>query len=463
MDGGSEIKEIAIDGQDIWSVSDLVFYLRTSLEADQQLKRLWVKGEISNFIHHERSGHMYFTLKDNKTKIKAAMFARRNRLLHFTPKNGDAVFVRGKVSVYERDGQMQLYVQEMQMSGVGDLYLAYEQLKEKLAQAGYFTAPKKDLPRFPQKVGVITSANGAVIRDIMTTMKRRFPAVNILLYPVPVQGEGAAEEIAAAIDRMNQLAEVDVLIIGRGGGSLEELWAFNEEVVAESIYRSTIPVVSAVGHETDTTISDFVADVRAPTPTAAAELVVPSTEELMEQVQIWHKRLTRSIHILLKHKKDQLAYYQTRPIFDRPHKLYIQYEQRLDALATQLKTRCSLLFQQKEKQLMQVNHQLQAVNPIQNLARQQEKLMRLHKLLITQIQQQLKDNHRKLLQLIYRLDALSPLKVMQRGYSLVYRLHPDELISSVEQTQVGDLIRVRLVNGELKCQIWSVEEQKDET
>lgn len=405
---------------------------------------------------------MYFTLKDEQSKIRAAMFARRNRRLHFTPKDGDAVFVRGKVSVYERDGQMQLYVLEMQMSGIGDLYLAFQQLKEELDKKGYFSAAKKELPRFPKKVGVITSASGAVIRDIMTTMRRRFPSVGILLYPVSVQGKGAAREIADAIDHMNQLQEVDVLIIGRGGGSIEELWAFNEEIVAKSIHRSNIPIVSAVGHETDVTISDFISDVRAPTPTAAAELVVPHMKEVKEQLDQSKQRLVRSMFSLIRQKQNQLNYLKERPIFKQPHNLYMQYEQRIDSIITLLKHRFYLQIQSKKNQLNQAQYQLQLVDPSKQLVRQRQKFVHLSSLLSRQIQQRLQDTHQTLGQIAFRLDALSPLKVMKRGYSLVYRFNQNEIISKAGQTQVGDLICVRLSDGKLKCQVWSVEEWKDE-
>lgn len=463
MTGGFAIKERTKDEQEIWSVSDLVSYLRSSLETDPKLRRLWVKGEISNFIHHERSGHMYFTLKDKETKIKAAMFARRNRRLSFVPKNGDAVFVRGKISVYERDGQMQLYVQEMQMSGLGDLYLAYQNLKEKLEQKGYFTAPKKPLPRFPRTVGVITSPSGAVIRDIITTIGRRFPAVKILLYPVSVQGPTAANEIAHAIDEMDRLSNTDVLIVGRGGGSLEELWAFNEEVVADSIYRASLPVVSAVGHETDITISDFVADVRAATPTAAAELVVPHIEDVTEEIEKKKQRLSRAVWAFLEKKKKQLLYCKERPLFTQPQSRYTQIEQRLDTLTTQLKHQFTLRIQKKLSQFSEAKYRLKSVAPIQKVENRKEVLTHLTTELSKQVRQQLKDKHRKLLQLNYGLDALSPLKVMQRGYSVVYRYQQDQILSSAQMTQVGDLIRVRFVDGELKCQIWSVEEWKNET
>lgn len=390
------------------------------------------------------------------------MFARRNRRLSFTPKDGDEVFVRGNVSVYERDGQLQLYVLEMQMSGIGDLYLAFQQLKEKLDKKGYFSGIKKELPRFPKRVGVITSASGAVVRDIITTMRRRFPSVGILLYPVAVQGKEAAVEIAEAIDQMNQLQEVDVLIIGRGGGSIEELWAFNEEVVAESIYRSDLPIISAVGHETDVTISDFIADVRAPTPTAAAELVVPHQNEIREQLEQLKQRLIAAMVSLLQQKQDRLQYLTKRSVFLQPQSLYLQYEQRLDSFITQLKHRFFLQVQRKKEQLNQSRYQLQLANPSQQLEQRRQQLQHLTTLLFRQIQQRLEATRGTLGQTAFRLDALSPLKVMQRGYSLVYRFDRQELISKTQQTQVGDLIRVRLSDGQLRCQVWSVEDWKDE-
>ncbi|WP_232282324.1 exodeoxyribonuclease VII large subunit, partial [Paenibacillus sp. oral taxon 786] len=250
------------------------------LESDQVLTDVWIRGEISNFTHHS-SGHMYFTLKDADSRIKSIMFASYNQRLPFRPKEGTRVIARGNVSVYERDGQYQFYVTHMQPDGVGSLYLAFEQLKQKLEAEGLF-APgrKRPLPRFPKTIGVVTSPTGAAVRDILTTLGRRYPQAAVILYPVLVQGKGAAPSIVKAIRTLNAMGEADVLIVGRGGGSLEELWAFNEEQVARAIYESAIPVISAVGHETDFTIADFVADLRAATPTAAAELAVPHTAEL---------------------------------------------------------------------------------------------------------------------------------------------------------------------------------------
>lgn len=452
---------VTIEEREVWSVTDLVSYLRSALEA-QQLRQVWIKGEISNFVRNERSGHMYFTLKDESAKIRAAMFARRNRRLSFLPKDGDEVFVRGHVSVYERDGQMQLYVLEMQMSGLGNLYLAFQQLKEQLEKKGYFSAPKKELPAFPNRVGVITSPSGAVIRDIITTIRRRFPSVQILLYPVSVQGENAASEIAHAIDRMNQLQEVDVLIIGRGGGSMEELWAFNEEIVAESIYRSRIPIVSAVGHETDVTISDYTADLRAPTPTAAAELVVPDRRELQEYLASIRQRLIQSIVSQIQLKQNQLRYVTERPVFKQPQHLYAQYIQRLDTMATTLRHHFFLQIQKKTKQLNQLQYQLQQVDPSHQVAQQRQAVKHLSSLLEKQMKQRLKEARRTLMHMTDRLDALSPLKVMRRGYSLVYPWNQQKMITRAKQANVGDLIRVRFSDGVLKCQVWSVEEWKDE-
>ena len=459
--GGFIIKNELVE-RESWSVSDLVSYLRSTLEAEQELRHIWIKGEISNFVRNERSGHMYFTLKDEHAKIRAAMFARRNRRLSFMPKDGDAVFVRGKVSVYERDGQMQLYVLEMQMSGVGDLYLAFQRLKDQLEKKGYFSAPKKELPPFPKKVGVITSPHGAVIRDIITTMRRRFPAVGILLYPVSVQGENAADEIAYAIDRMNRLKEVDVLIIGRGGGSIEELWAFNEEIVARSIYHSHIPIVSAVGHETDVTISDFTADLRAPTPTAAAELVVPDQKKLKEQLDSLKLRLIQSIFLQLQQKQNHLFYLTERPVFKQPQNIYQPSFQRLDSLATALKHHFFLQVQQKVKQLSQLRYQLQLMDPSNQLIQQRQALDHLSSRLLKQVQQRLQDARYTLSQIIYRLEALSPLEVMKRGYPLVYQFNRNQVVTKAKQANVGDLIRVRFSDGVLKCQVWSVEEWKDE-
>jgi exodeoxyribonuclease VII large subunit len=445
----------------VWSVSDLIEYLHDVLEADEKLRRVWVEGEISNFSQHSKSRHMYFTLKDGKSTIDAVMFAGNNRRLRFSPKNGDQVLVRGYVSIFTSQGKLQLYVQDMRLSGVGDLYAAFERLKERLAGEGLFDGPKKGLPLFPKKVGVITSPSGAVIRDIIITMRRRYPLAGILLYPVQVQGERAAEEIARAIDHMNELAEVDVLIVGRGGGSIEELWAFNEEIVVRSIHRSEIPVISAVGHETDITISDFVADRRAPTPTAAAEMAVPHLEELEDRIASLRQRLVRAMDDILNRRKERLEKCVDRPVFRDPESRLLQYAQRLDLLEGRLENALARRLDGFSRRYDQMLYRLREQDPAERVRRWGERLEGLRKEALLQIRRILREKEHLYTHAAGQLDALSPLKVMARGYSLVYRMGNRELVRSYGQVRPGDLIRIRLAEGQLKCQVWKSEESAE--
>ncbi|MGA8941747.1 MAG: exodeoxyribonuclease VII large subunit [Thermoactinomyces sp.] len=448
--------------RDIWSVSDLVEYLYTTLSMDEQLQRIWLEGEITNFSKHGKSRHMYFTIKDEQAAIDAVMFAGNNRRLRFQPKNGDRVLVRGYVSLYMKDGHLQFYVQDMRLSGMGELHIAFQRLKEQLMKEGLFDQPKKPLPKYPRKVGVITSASGAAVRDIIVTMKRRYPIASILLYPVSVQGDQAAQEIARAIDHLNELNDVDVIIVGRGGGSLEELWAFNEEVVARSIYRSLLPVVSAVGHETDFTISDLVADKRAPTPTAAAELVVPQIEELRNQVVQFAQRLYQSQVTLLDRLKDRLESKVNRPVFKDPKARLYQYFQRLDYMETRLEHAMHKLLESRDRRLGEAKLQLKSCHPSQKLSKLNERLQFLVRDCCVHMIQQLKTQKQLYQHQVAKLDALSPLKVMKRGYSLVYRFDNNQLVKSTRQIKAGDLIRVRLADGQLKCQVWKSEGENDE-
>jgi len=448
--------------REVWSVTDLVQYLYDALDQDENLKGIWVEGEISNFSQHSKSRHMYFTLKDENATLDAVMFAGNNRRLRFMPKNGDRVLVRGYVSLYIKDGNLQLYVQDMRLSGIGDLHVAFQRLKEQLLQEGLFDGPKKPLPAFPKKVGVITSAHGAAIRDIISTIRRRYPLARILLLPVSVQGEKAAPEIATAIDEMNRLKEVDVLIVGRGGGSMEELWAFNEEMVARSIFRSNLPVVSAVGHETDITISDFVADHRAATPTAAAEMVVPHIQDLEERLAIWERRLLRAKESYLAKCQERLFHILNRPIFRYPESRLHQYAQRRDDLEERLKRAVIVGQAKKENQWRQLQLRLAARHPREQVKQLKEQAGRLQREMIRLMQTRLKDEKQKHLQAVAKLDALSPLKVMQRGYSLVYRTPSQTLVTSHQQIKPGDLLRIRLAEGQLKCQVWRSEEKADE-
>ncbi len=282
----------------VLTISQLNRYIKSLLDGDQMLSSVFLTGEISNFTNHYKSGHMYFSLKDSQCVVRAVMFAAQARRLRFLPQDGMKVIVRGRVTVYEQSGQYQVYVDDMQPDGLGALNLAYEQLKTRLAAEGLFDASrKKPLPAYPKAVGVVTSPTGAAVQDIKQILGRRFPLAEVILCPVLVQGAGAAEQIAAAIERLNRLDCADVLIVGRGGGSMEDLWAFNEEIVARAMANSMIPVISAVGHETDFTICDFAADLRAPTPSAAAELAVPDIRELMAYVSGSMLRMKKSLGI----------------------------------------------------------------------------------------------------------------------------------------------------------------------
>ncbi|MGI6669206.1 MAG: exodeoxyribonuclease VII large subunit [Acetivibrionales bacterium] len=399
----------------ILTVSDVNRRIKDILSRDAVLSGIWVKGEISNFKNHY-SGHLYFTLKDEKSVLRCVMFRSYASTLAFVPEDGMKVLIRGYVSVFERDGQYQLYAEEMQPDGVGALYVAFEALKKKLQAEGLFDeSRKKKLPYLPCAIGVVTSSTGAVIRDIINVLSRRFYNVSIKLYPVQVQGEQAAGQIAAAVRRLNELGNVDVIIVARGGGSLEELWAFNEEIVARSIYESRIPVISAVGHETDFTIADFVADVRAPTPSAAAEIVMPERSVVENRLDSLKMRLrnaavrkTSMERLALKRLAESVA-------FKQPYNKIYQERMMLD---------------------VQKRYMLNALSA-------------------------LKAEYGKRLSLLAaRLDALSPLSSLARGYSIAKSLKDNTLVKSVHSVAVGDMLEVRLVDGSLDCTVEAIRGDK---
>lgn len=449
----------SMDQARILTVKDLNRYIRLKMEGDTMLSDVWIRGEISNFTHHS-SGHMYFTLKDEGSRIRAIMFATHNRRLPFIPKEGSRVIARGNVSVYERDGQYQFYAVQMQPDGIGSLYLAYEQLKKKLEDEGLFAADRKrPLPKYPRTIGVITSPTGAAVRDIMITIRRRYPQAQAVLYPVLVQGKGAAPSIVKAIRTMNELGEADVLIVGRGGGSLEELWAFNEEMVARAIFESRIPVISAVGHETDFTIADFVADLRAATPTAAAELAVPSSAELSAQLAQRRRQLGQALQQRLKTSRERLAALQRSPVLVYPRRYMLQHAERLDMLSLQLqrtmKSKLSL-HQQRQLSLKQGLIRFNPRTQLESAAQRREVSTRQ---LVSSMQSLMKEKTSRLQSDIRHLDALSPLKIMSRGYSLVYDEQEKHLVKSLDDVQLGDLVHVRLSDGQLQCQVWGMKEE----
>lgn len=447
--------------ESILSVKELTRYLKMKLEGDELLQDVWVRGEISNFTHHS-SGHMYFTLKDADSRIKCIMFASQNQKLAFLPREGTKVIAGGYISVYERDGQYQLYVMQMQPDGIGTLYLAYEQLKKRLEAEGLFAAEhKKTIPRFPKAIGVITSPTGAAIRDILITLKRRHPSLPVIVFPVLVQGTQAAASIARAIETMNKMSEVDLLIVGRGGGSLEELWAFNEEAVARSIFASQIPVISAVGHETDFTIADFVADLRAPTPTAAAELAVPHHAELKQQIHHLRQRLKQSLYGQWQRKRDRHERLRRSPVLRQPRKYLLDPAQRLDRLRDRLLHKMQAAVSRHKERMIRVERSLSAYNPRQQMLFCKKRLVSARRQAVLAMQTTQREKRQNWLSLIRQMDALSPLKVMQRGYSLVYDEKEKRLIKSIEQVQLGDIVKIRLTDGRMHCHVWAMEEKSD--
>lgn len=456
-----------LDQAYVYTIKELTNYLKEIIENDSTLSNIWIRGEISNFTHHS-SGHMYFTLKDDASKLRAIMFLGNNRTLKFIPKNGMKVIAKGFISIYERDGNYQFYAQEMQPDGIGQLYLAYEQLRQKLDEEGLFDqSTKKELPSYPLTIGVITSPTGAAVRDIITTIRRRYPVANILIYPVQVQGEFAAKTIAVAIksiNNYNQLhGKVDVLIVGRGGGSIEELWAFNEEIVARTIYESKIPVISAVGHETDFTIADFVSDIRAATPTAAAELAVPHIDELKTNIAFLEKRLERQIKKELSETKSRLNQVLKSVVFKRPKQGLYENIQRLDRLEDRLKNSLNKQALLQKNNMRILYHRFLQSNPQQNVKVNKARLELLNKQLIRELLRIKEVKQNRLNNGMGKLDALSPLKVMLRGYAIPYHENGNKLIKSIKDVQLGDILTLHLTDGRLDCQVWGLKEKtKDE-
>ncbi|MFE5427121.1 exodeoxyribonuclease VII large subunit [Peribacillus simplex] len=447
-----------MSNQQYLSVSALTKYIKRKFDADPHLQNVYIKGEISNFKQHT-SGHMYFTLKDEKARLLSVMFAANNKGMKFLPENGMKVLVKGDISLYEAGGQYQLYVKSMAPDGVGDLYLAYEQLKKKLEAAGLFLAEhKKPIPQYPKSVGVITSPTGAALRDILITIKRRYPIARIIVYPALVQGNNAAKSIAKAITMANARAESDVLIVGRGGGSIEELWAFNEEIVAESIYDSDIPVISAVGHETDFTIADFVADMRAPTPTGAAELAVPHLNEILERLMNRKNRLTRSIQEAVNFERTRLTRMERSYAFRYPHKMYEQKLEQLDKTMDRLGRTSTRYFMKKRDELNQLNDILKKQHPEQAVKNAKDELQQHAKVLRRAMEAIYRQKSQQFVHITATLSALSPLKIMERGYGLVFA-EDETLVKSTQQVSKGDKIAVSIKDGTLECEIKEIKER----
>jgi exodeoxyribonuclease VII large subunit len=442
------------------SVLALTKYIKRKFDADPHLQDIHVRGEISNFKQHS-SGHMYFTLKDEKARILAVMFSSQSRTMKFSPENGMKVVVKGDISVYEPSGQYQMYIKEMQPDGIGELFLAYEQLRKRLEAEGLFSIDlKKPIPSYPKTVGVITSPTGAAIRDIITTIKRRYPITNILVLPALVQGENAAFSIARAIEKANKMDEIDVLIVGRGGGSIEELWAFNEEIVARAINKSEIPIISAVGHETDFTIADFVADMRAPTPTAAAELAVPHIDELMERLLQRKTRMLQAMNGRYRYEKQRLMRAQKSYAFRYPHRLYEQKLEQVDKLTESLVRGAARLTTLKKSQHETIHNRLIRNHPKVVLRDAEIKFERSKKDIQRAMGQIFLKKHNEFERILATLQALSPLKIMERGYSLVYS-EDNVLIKSVKQVKENEPLQIQLTDGSLLCNVQNIKESEN--
>ena len=400
----------------ILTVTQLNAYVRSLLEGDARLASVFLGGEISNFTDHYRSGHLYFSLKDAKSAVKAVMFSSYARRLRFRPADGMKVIVRGRVSLYEAGGQYQFYAEDMQPDGLGALNLAYEQLKSRLAAEGLFDASRKrPLPRFPRRIGLATSPTGAAVHDVCRILARRFPLAEVVFCPVQVQGEGAARQIAEAVRRFQSIPGVDVLIVGRGGGSLEDLWAFNEEIVARAVAASRIPVISAVGHETDFTICDFAADVRAATPSAAAELAVPDAAEWEAALCGAQERLRQAAVQAVREAGARLESLRRSPAFARPMELASLRRMQADALSDRLRQAmekrrdgCSALLRERAA----------------------------------------------------RLETLSPLRVLARGYASVSG-PAGRPLTSVHGVHPGERLTVRLRDGALDCEVMEIRQEED--
>lgn len=444
--------------RDVYTVSRLNREVRALLEAG--FPAIWIEGEVSN-LRRPPSGHLYFSLKDAQAQVGCALFRNQSRLLGFEPRDGMHVLIRARVSLYEGRGEFQLVVEHLEEAGEGALRRAFEALKQRLAKEGLFDpAHKKPLPRLPRRIGLITSPAGAVLHDILTTLARRFPAIPVLLYPVPVQGEGAAERIAAMIRLAGERRDCDALILARGGGSLEDLWAFNEAIVARAIYDCPIPIVCGVGHETDITIADLVADARAPTPTAAAELLSPDRQEWLARYRTLEQRLVGRMRDRLRQLALHCDWLTARLV--HPRRRLSELRGRLQTLALRGELAMRNLLRTRAAALAALNARLQACSPLARLRRLDHERQRLALRLAAEMRYGLERRRARLHQAMQALHALSPLATLERGYAIVTRLPTGEVLRAASGCAPGERVRARLARGELECLVEKVHETKDE-
>lgn len=433
------------------SVSSLTKYLKLKFDRDPYLERVYLTGQVSNF--RRRPNHQYFSLKDEQAVIQATMWAGTFKKLDFELEEGMKINVVGCVQIYEPSGLYSIIIEKAEPDGIGALAIQFEQLKKKLTEAGYFDERhKQPLPQFVKKIGVVTSPSGAVIRDIITTVSRRFPGVEILLFPTKVQGEGASQEVAANIALANEREDLDLLIVGRGGGSIEDLWAFNEEVVVQAIFESRLPVISSVGHETDTTLADFVADRRAATPTAAAELATPVTKtDIISWISERQNRAYQAGLRVIKRDQERLGKLAKSVIFRQPERLYDGYAQKCDHLTSRLKSTVEQQVQQASQAQQLLNQRLLAVDLERNIRRYKERIEALKRLLTSQVTSQYESQLARFEKAQDALLSLDTSRIIARGYAMVQK--GDKVISSVTEVAKGEQLSVQLKDGQLEVEV----------
>ena len=436
------------------SVATLTKYLKMKFDKDPYLERVYLTGQVSNF--RKRPTHQYFSLKDDRAVIQATIWSGIYQKLGFDLEEGMKINVVGRVQVYEPSGSYSIIIEKAEPDGVGALAIQFEQLKKKLAEEGLFQERfKQSLPQFSKKIGVVTSRSGAVIQDIITTVSRRFPGVEIVLYPTKVQGDGAAEEIARNIARANEREDIDVLIIGRGGGSIEDLWAFNEEIVVRSIFESRLPIISSVGHETDVTLADFVADKRAATPTAAAELATPVTKlDLLTYLQNQEKRMTAAVKHTLSKKKESLRNLSQSVIFRQPERLYDGYLQRLDQLQLRLKQGLNAELVRNQQKVQEQVHRLEQTSPIIKIQRYQDRIQQLRKLLRSQMAVTYDAKVAEVKRLSEALLMLDTSRIVARGYAIVKK--GEVVVASAKDLKKNDQISLLMRDGQVELEVKDV-------
>ena len=436
------------------SVTTLTKYLKMKFDKDPYLERVYLTGQVSNF--RKRPTHQYFSLKDDRAVIQATIWSGVYQRLGFDLEEGMKINVVGRVQVYEPSGSYSIIIEKAEPDGVGALAIQFEQLKKKLAEEGLFQERfKQSLPQFSKKIGVATSRSGAVIQDIITTVSRRFPGVEIVLYPTKVQGEGAAEEIARNITRANERDDLDVLIIGRGGGSIEDLWAFNEEIVVRAIFESRLPIISSVGHETDVTLADFVADKRAATPTAAAELATPVTKlDLLTYLQNQEKRMTTAVKHSLSKKQEALRILCQSVIFRQPERLYDGYLQRLDQLQLRLKQGLNAELVQNQQKVQEQVHRLEQLSPIIKIQRYQDHIQQLKKLLRSQMAVTYDAKVAEVKRLSEALLMLDTSRIVARGYAIVKK--GEVVVASVKDLKENDQVSLLMRDGQVELEVRDV-------